>query len=104
MPIANVVVESQLEVSYLIHRNIIEVTIGHRPDDHDLVFHRHRCVLRLLEDFDDSLSAGQLLLRCSIEVRTELRERFQLAVLRELETQPSRHLTHGLHLGRTAHA
>src|SRR5439155_266830 len=59
---------------------------------------------RLLQDLDHALAAGQLLLRRLIELGAELRERLELAVLRQVEPQPTRHLLHRLDLRAPSHA
>ena len=53
----------------------------------DLLLDRQRHVLALLQQLDQALAAVELLLRRRVEVGAELRERRQLAVLRELEAQ-----------------
>src|SRR3546814_10043995 len=54
--------------------------------------------LRLLQKLRKARAAAQQLLRRGVEVRTELRERFHLAILRELELDRARHLLHRLGL------
>ena len=71
---------------------------------HDLLRHRQRLVLRLLQDLDQARAAIELLLRRLVEVGAELRERRQLAVLREVETQRARDLPHRLDLRGAADA
>ncbi len=61
-------------------------------------------ILPLLEDLDQTLAAVELLLRGLVEVRAELRERRELAVLREVETERARHRAHRAHLRRAADA
>ena len=56
----------------------------------DLLLDRQRLVLRLLQDLDQPAAAIELRLRGFVEVAAELRERRQLAVLREIETQRCR--------------
>jgi hypothetical protein len=43
-------------------------------------------------------------LRCGVQLGAELRECFQLAVLRQVETQTSRDRTHGFDLRAATHA
>ena len=75
-----------------------------REDDHDFLHQRERLVLRLLHDLGDPLAASELLLGLLVEVRAELRERRELAVLRELELQAPDHGLHGFRLRIAADA
>ncbi len=52
----------------------------------------------MLEDLDDPGTALELSLRRLVELGSELCERLELAELREVKTQPSRHLLHRLDL------
>ena len=65
---------------------------------------RAAAVLALLEDLDQPLAAVELRLRRLVEVGAELRERRQLAVLREDEAQRARDLLHRLDLRVAADA
>ena len=69
------------------HRHVVDEAVGHRVDDHDLLLDRHRLVLPLLEHFDRARAAIELPLRRGVEVRRERGERFELAVLREVEAE-----------------
>ena len=71
-------------------RHGVEVAVGRREDDRDLLLDRERLILRLLQDLDQPLAAVELLLRRLVEVAAELRERRELAVLREVEPQRCR--------------
>src|SRR5262245_3582725 len=70
-----------------IDRQAVDVAAGHREQDQDLLLDRQRLVLPLLEQLGHARAARQLLLRRLVQVRSELRERRQLAVLRQLEPQ-----------------
>src|SRR5213596_1103383 len=85
-------------------RDVVEIAVRHGEDDHDLLLDGHRLVLRLLQHFDDAGSAGELLLRRLVELRAELGERLELAVLREVEPQATRDLFHRLDLRVAADA
>src|SRR2546430_11326291 len=85
-------------------RDIVQVAVRYRENDHDLLLHRHRLVLRLLQHLHDAYPTRELLLRRLVELRAELGERLELAVLREIEPQAARHLLHGLDLGVAADA
>ncbi len=54
-----------------------------------LVLDRQRLALALVERLDEALAAGQRALRVGVEVGAELRERLEVAVLRELELEPA---------------
>ena len=82
----------------------IEEAVGRGIDDDDLLLDRQRLILRLLEHFDQPPAAIELALRLLVEVTAELRERRQLAVLREIEPQRAGHLPHRLDLRRAADA
>src|SRR4051794_36296020 len=64
----------------------------------------HRLILPLLETLDQTLAAIELRLRHLVEVGAELRERRELAVLREIETERAGDSPHGAHLRRAADA
>ena len=60
--------------------------------------------MRLFENFDDALAAFDLRLRRRVEVGPELRERRQLAELREVQFDPAGDLFHRLDLRRRTDA
>ena len=64
-------------------------------DDH-LLLPGERMELRLLQQFGQALAAVELVLRDLVEIRAELREGGQLAVLREIELQRGADLLGGL--------
>src|SRR5438105_169826 len=78
VPIAEDLVELGLEAPDVCHRQVVGEAVRHRPDGDDLLFHRHRLVLRLLQELDRSGSSGELLLRRLVQLRAELRERLEL--------------------------
>src|SRR5688572_33423049 len=84
--------ETLLPALDLLHRDVVEIPVGDGEDDQDLLLHGHGPVLRLLQDLHDAGAAGELPLRGLVELRAELRERLELAVLREIEPQPPGHL------------
>jgi len=88
----------------LVHGILVEETPGARKKDDHLLTERHRCKLRLLEDFNESDAAVELCLRGLVQVGTELGESGQLAVLCKIQLQRSGNLFHGLHLSRATHA
>ena len=94
--------EVRLELDDLLDRDIDEIALGGRVDDHDLFLDEQRAVLRLLQRLDHADTAVELCLRLLVEVRGELRERCELAVLREVEAQRTCYLLHGLDLSRAA--
>src|SRR5690606_7304260 len=96
--------ELTLEGAHALDRDVIEMAVRGRPDDRDLLRERQRLVLRLLQDLDQALTARQLLLRRRVEVRAELRERLDVAVLRQREAQLAGDRAHGLRLRSTTDA
>ncbi len=99
-----VVVERRHEPLGILDRIVVEVAAGHHVDGHDLAFDGLRLVLRLLQDLDDPSAARELLPRRLVELRAELRERLQRAVLREVQAQSPGDLLHRLDLRVAAHA
>src|SRR3546814_7039161 len=65
----------------------VELSVGAGPDRNDLLLHRVRRVLRLLEQLCQTRTAGQLAPGCSIQIAREHRERLERAVLGELELE-----------------
>src|SRR3989338_5270588 len=55
-------------------------------------------ILKLFQNFDRSLATFELALGRIIEVRTELRESFEFAELREVELERTCHLFHRFYL------
>ena len=85
--------------------DFVEEAVDAGVEDRHLLLDRERRVLRLLQHFDQPGAAIELLLRRLVEVAAaELRERRQLAVLREVESQRAGHLAHRLDLRRAADA
>src|SRR5205814_4190401 len=85
-------------------RDVVQVAVRYGENDHDLLLDRHRLVLRLLQHLHDAYPARELLLSRLVELRAELGERLELAVLREIEPQAPRYLLHGLDLRVAADA
>ena len=65
----------------------VDVAVGGGVDLDDLVLDRERLALALVERLDQALAAGERALRVGVELGAELRERLELAVLREVELQ-----------------
>ena len=84
--------------------DLVELAVGAGPDRDDLLLHRVRRVLRLLEQLHEARTAGQLLARRGVQVGGEHRERLERAVLREVELQRAGDLLHRLDLRGTADA
>src|SRR5664279_2310381 len=91
-----------LEPPDVLHRHPVQVTAGARPDGDDLLLHRIRRELALLEQFDQPRPAGQGLLGRRVQVGAEGREGLQLAIGRQVETQRAGDLPHGFDLGGAA--
>ena len=69
-----------------------------RKDADNLLFHRPWLILALVECRHHPLAAPQRLLRLRIELRAELRECLELAILSQIESQPTSDLLHRLGL------
>src|SRR6185437_5712183 len=82
----------------------VEVAAGARVDRGDLVGDAERLALFLFQQLDQSFAAGQRFLRLRVELRAELGEGLEVAVLGEVEAQFSGHLLHRLRLRVTADA
>ena len=68
------------------------------------ILDRHRLILRLLEQLGQLLAAQQLHLRRLVEIAREFCKGREIAVLRELEFELTRHALHRFDLRRTADA
>ena len=79
-----------LVAAHVVDGDGVEEALGAGVDDHHLLLDRQRLILRLLQDLDQPAAAIELRLRRLVEVAAELRERRELAVLREVETQRCR--------------
>src|SRR6185369_6636076 len=85
-------------------RDVVCVAVGGGPDHEHLLFDVHRLILRLFQNFSETLTTRELRLRRFIEIGTKLRKRLQLAELGQVEPQRSGHLLHGFDLRRSAYA
>src|SRR2546426_1181468 len=94
----HVAIEIALELADFRRGDIVEIAAGRREDDHDLFLDRERLILRLLHDLGHPLATAELLLRGLVEVGTELGERGELTVLRDLEPEASYDRLHRLRL------
>src|SRR5688572_18790353 len=86
----------------VLDRNRIEESLGGRVDHRHLLLDGDRLILRLLEDLDQPAASIELGLRRFVEVAAELRERRQLPILREVQTERARDLAHRFDLRRPA--
>jgi len=82
----------------------VEITIGASEDRSGLLFEGKRRELLLLEQFGQTRTAIEQLLRRRVKVRTELSERRHFAVLRKLELDRARNLLHRLGLSSRTNA
>ena len=81
-------VELGFEPADIFHRNIVEDSRCVPAKMISTCFSTgKRRVLALLQNFDQALAAIELLLRSLVEIRAELRERRQFAILRQFQTQ-----------------
>src|SRR3954452_6022952 len=101
---AEVLPQLVLVARHLRRRNRVEEAVDAGVDGDDLLLHRPRLVLRLVEGRDHPLPEREGRLRRGVELRAELCERLELTVLGELEAQASRARLHGLRLRRRADA
>ena len=81
-----VLVQAVFERQHLLDVDVVEVALVHREQRRAHQADRQRRVLRLLEQFGHARAAVELLARGFVEVGGELRERGQLAVLRQVGT------------------
>src|SRR3989344_5854967 len=96
--------KSGFKILEFFHGNIVEKAVDCRVNYSDLVFDRHRFILRLLEDFRDALAAFNLFAGAFIKIRSKLGETRQLPELREIKAKLARDLFHGFDLRSRAHA
>ena len=87
MALLQSVEEEFFKVLHLIDRHITEQALGAQIDDGNLLFNRHRRILRLLQDFHVALTLFEHGSSSGIQVRTELGESFQFAILGLVELQ-----------------
>ena len=97
-------VQALLEPLGVGRREVVDQAVGDEPDRDDLLLHRHRLVLRLLQHLHDAPAAVELRLRRLVQLGPELGERLQGAELREVEPQAAGHLLHRLDLRVAADA
>jgi len=84
--------------------NVIQQAVDACVDDRNLFLRRERLELRLLQQLNQARTLVQLVLRHLVEVRTELRERSQLAVLSEIQLQRRTDLLGRLERSRESYA
>src|SRR5918992_652588 len=94
----DVVVELGFEAADVLDRHVVQLAGGPRPHRDDLLFHRERAVLRLLEQLDQAAAAVQLGPAGRVQVGRERGERLQVAVLRQRQPERTRDLPHRLDL------
>src|SRR5690554_2046089 len=100
----HVLEEVPLEIPHPVHRHIVEIPARARVDDHNLVGHGHRLVLRLLEDLGQAHASLKLLLRRLVKVGAELSKRGQVAILGHVEAETTGNRLHRLALRVTTDA
>ncbi len=92
------------EAANIGHGQAVEVALGTGEHDHDLLFHGHRTVERLLEQLDQAVATLELRLGDGVELGAEGGERLQLAELSKIQLQGARHALHRFDLCRATHA
>src|SRR3954468_9274310 len=92
--------EFALEPPDVLDRQVVDQPAGPREDGDDLLLHRVRRVLPLLEEFHQPGSAGQLGAGGGVEVGGEHGERLERPELRQVDPQRAGDLPHRLRLGR----
>src|SRR5947209_6696372 len=98
-----VAIEGSFPFHNPVNRYVIQVAVGGGIDSHDLFFNGHRLILRLLENFRQTLTAINAALRNFVEVGCELREGGQFAELGKVETERAGNLFHSAALRTTTH-
>ena len=96
MPRLEEAIQLLLVAAQLFDGHRIEEALRRRVDDRDLLLDRQRLILRLLQNLHQPAAAIELRLCRLVEVAAELRERRELAILREVEPQRAGHLAHRL--------
>src|SRR5437763_522119 len=96
-------IEVRLKLPEVFDSYVVSESVGHGPDDENLVLDLHRNVLWLLQDLGQPATALELRLCGFVQVRAELGKGRELAKLCEVDTQGTSDLLHGLDLGRTAY-
>ena len=97
-------VEAVLEGAEVLDFDVVEQAVGSGEEDGHLLFSGERLELRLLEKLGEALAAVELALRDRIEVRAELREGCELAILRKVELERGADLLGRLDGGRETDA
>src|SRR5437879_7618059 len=87
MPRLDELVQLRLERAQFGYRDLVQIAVRTGKDDSDLALDRHRLVLRLLDDLDESRPAIELRLRRLVAISAALREGSQFAVLRVVVPQ-----------------
>ena len=90
--------EVRLPLGDLVDGDRVEQTVDTGVDDRDLNLHRQGLVLALLEELRQARTTGEQETRRGVEVGTELRERGDFTVLREVELERTGELLHDLRL------
>src|SRR5438477_1806255 len=81
---------------------VIEKSLRAGEDRRDLQTDAHRLILALLQNLNETPAAIELILRDLVEVGAELRERGELAILREVDSQGAGNGAHRANLRRSA--
>ena len=82
----------------LVHRDAVEMSVDTGEDERHHLADSHGVILLLLEQLGETLATVQCLLRCGVEIGTELCEGGNFTVLRQEELEGASDLLHGLQL------
>ncbi len=101
MPRPHELPQLTLESLHVLDDHVVHVPLRHRIQDEHLLLDRKRLVLGLLENLDDAAATLELGEGSRVQLGAELGEGRQLAELRQVETQRTGDLPHGVDLGGT---
>src|SRR5580700_11401939 len=97
-------VEFGFEFPAGLHRKIVQESVDPSVNDEDLPLHGQWLILALLQDLHHASASIELVLRGFVQVRAELSECGQRAILRQGKPQRAGDLSHGFDLRIAADA
>ena len=84
----------RLEIAHFVDWHLLYQSVSTAIDDCHLLFHRHRRILGLLEDFHVAHTLVEHSLRSCVKVAAELGESLQLTILSLVKLQGTGNLLH----------